>query len=66
MDYMEQVFLTDKEAAEVLKINVRHIRRMYKAGVLRGKDISLGEGRRKMLRILMADVIGYKRPTKSI
>jgi hypothetical protein len=51
---------------EVLKINVRHVRRMYKAGVLRGKDISLGEGKRKMLRILMSDVIGYKRPTKSI
>jgi hypothetical protein len=61
---MEEVFLTDFEAATVLKINVRHVRRMFKAGVLRGKDISLGTGKRKMLRILMADVIGYKKSTK--
>ena len=61
---MEEVFLTDKEASEVLKINVRHIRRMFQAGVLRGKDISLGTGKRKMLRILMSDVISYRKSTK--
>lgn len=61
---MNDTFLTDKEASEILKINVRHIRRMYKAGVLRGKDISLGTGKRKMLRLIASDVIGYKKPTK--
>lgn len=56
---MQDTFVTDREASEILKTNIRHIRRMYKAGVIRGKDISLGEGKRKTIRLLKEDVIGY-------
>ena len=56
---MEDVFVTDKEASIILKSNIRHIRRMVQAGVLRSKDISLGTGKRKLLRILKEDVLKY-------
>ena len=61
---MESIFLTDREAADILRVNVRHVRRMVKAGLLRGKDVSVGSGKHKILRIYMEDVVGYKKPTK--
>lgn len=56
----EEIFLTIDEAAEILKTNRRHIKRMVAANVLRAKDIGLGD-ERSFLRIMKEDVMKIKK-----
>ena len=58
---MEELFYTDREVAEILKIKLRHVRRMVTYGALKAKDVSLGTGARKMLRILKSSVMDLDR-----
>lgn len=53
----EPIFVTLDKAAQILKVNKRHIKRMIQAGKLRAKDISLGTGRRQILRVLYEDLV---------
>ncbi len=57
---MEQdIFLTVEEAAEILKVDTRHIKRLIKAGKLRAKNIGVGT-ERKFYRVLKKDLLTVK------
>ena len=63
-DTNNEVFLTLDEAAEILKTNRRHIKRMVGAGVLRAKNIGLGD-ERSFFRIMKDDVLKIKKNGRS-
>lgn len=54
--YMKQVFVTPKEAAEILGVDVRTIRAMVKSGKLRAKDTNATGNQRKYWKILREDL----------
>lgn len=60
MDQETPVYVTVEEAAEVLKVNKRHIKRMIMAKKLSAKDISVGQGLRKQYRVLYSDLLKMK------
>ncbi|MBK9272852.1 MAG: helix-turn-helix domain-containing protein [Saprospiraceae bacterium] len=45
MTKIKDMFLTLDEAADILRTNRRHIKRMVEAGILRAKNIGIGEER---------------------
>ncbi|MBK9272903.1 MAG: helix-turn-helix domain-containing protein [Saprospiraceae bacterium] len=59
MTKIKDMFLTLDEAADILRTNRRHIKRMVEAGILRAKNIGIGE-ERSFLRILKEDVTSVK------
>lgn len=52
----EQLYITPKQAAEILGVHVKSVKKMIRDGTLRAKNIN-PLGKRKMYRILKEDVI---------
>jgi excisionase family DNA binding protein len=52
----EPTFLTLEETAEILKVNIRHVRLMIASGKLRAKNVGIGK-QRKFFRVLREDVM---------
>lgn len=53
---MDNEFITVEEAATILRVNPRHIKRMIEGGKLRARNIN-ASGTRKYWRVLKADVV---------
>lgn len=53
---VEQLYITPKQAAEILGVHVKSVKKMIRDGTLRAKNIN-PLGKRKMYRILKEDVI---------
>lgn len=60
----KDLLVTVKEAAEILKVNKRHVTRMIRSGQLPAKDISLGTHARKNWRILTSDILNVQNQTE--
>ncbi len=55
------LFITTEEAANVLNVNIRHIKNMILAGKLRAKNVSAGN-KRKVWRVYREDVYNLQTP----
>lgn len=53
---MENEYITIEQAADLIKVNERQIKKMIKAGMVRYKNISLGK-QRAIYRVLKADLL---------
>ena len=52
----DSIYLTLEETAEILKVNIRHVRLMIRSKKLRAKNIGIGN-QRKYFRVLREDVM---------
>jgi hypothetical protein len=53
---MESIYITVKEASEILGTNPRQIKRMCEAGRLRCKNINASANKRKIWRVSREDL----------
>ena len=54
---MESIYITVKEASEILGTNPRQIKRMCEAGRLKCKNINASENKRKIWRVSKEDLM---------